>query len=174
MATYVFSDPHFDSEKIIVNGKRPFADVSEMNNTIITNYNSIIKKHDICYWLGDVMYGATKEKVYNILSRMRGRKYLIMGNHDRGHSETWWLSCGFDKVFSHPIYDAENYILLSHEPLEEFGNNPPIVNYHGHIHIQDYDFSNHKQCINVSLEKTNYKPVPLVNPYITQKRQLSR
>ena len=173
MATYVFSDPHFYSENIIKNCHRPFAVIYEMNKTLIYNYNMIIKKHDVCYWLGDVMYGATKDKVFNILSRMRGRKYLIMGNHDRNHSETWWLSCGFDKVFSHPIYDAENYILLSHEPLPEFGNNPPIVNYHGHIHIQDYDFLDHQQCINVSVEKTGYKPVLLINPYISHSRSYS-
>ncbi len=174
MATYVFSDPHFDSEKIIVNGQRPFANVYEMNQAIITNYNMIVKKQDICYWLGDIMYDASKEKVYKVLSRMRGRKYLIMGNHDRNHSETWWLSCGFDKVFSHPIYDAKHFILLSHEPLPEFGNNPPIVNYHGHIHIQDYDFPDHKQCINVCLEKTGYKPVLLSNPFISHPREFSR
>ena len=85
MATYVFSDPHFDSERIIVNGKRPFNSVAEMNKTIITNYNMIVKKQDVCYWLGDVMYDASKEKVFKLLTHMRGRKYLIMGNHDRNH-----------------------------------------------------------------------------------------
>lgn len=174
MAVYVFSDPHFDSERIIVNGKRPFSSVAEMNKTLITNYNMVVKKQDICYWLGDIMYDASKEKVFNILRHMHGRKYLIMGNHDRNHSETWWLTSGFDKVFSHPIYDAENYILLSHEPLPEFGNIPPIVNYHGHIHIQDYDFEDHQQCINVCVEKTGYKPVLLTNPYILNKRVFSR
>ncbi len=174
MATYVFSDPHFDSKNIIVNCNRPFANVADMNATIIKNYNMVVKKQDVCYWLGDIMYDASKEKVFKILSRMHGRKYLIMGNHDRNHSETWWLSCGFDKVFSHPIYDARNYILLSHEPLPEFGNNPPIVNYHGHIHIQDYDFPDHPQCINVCVEKTGYKPVALVNPYIMRPREFSR
>ncbi|MBQ8729068.1 MAG: hypothetical protein IJY77_02115, partial [Alphaproteobacteria bacterium] len=98
----------------------------------------------------------------------------IMGNHDRNHSETWWLSCGFDKVFSHPIYDAENYIMLSHEPLVEFGNMPPIVNIHGHIHIQPYDFPNHQRCINVCVEKTGYKPVPLRNPFIYTPREFTR
>ena len=174
MATYVFSDPHFDSERIIVNGKRPFNSVAEMNKTIITNYNMIVKKQDVCYWLGDVMYDASKEKEFKLLTRMRGRKYLIMGNPGRNHSENWWLSCGFDKVFSHPIYDAKNYILFAHEPLPEFGNVPPIVNYHGHIHIQDYDFPDHAQCINVCLERTGYKPVPLVNPYILKPREFSR
>lgn len=174
MAKFVFSDPHFDSANIIVKGERPFHSVPEMNETLIRNYNLTVGKQDICYWLGDIMYGATKEKVAKILARMRGRKFLIMGNHDRGHSATWWQSCGFEKVFNHPIYDAEHYILLSHEPLEEFGNNPPIANFHGHIHIQDYDFENHRQCINVCVEKTGYKPIELINPFITQARKFSR
>lgn len=174
MAKYVFSDPHFDSESIIVNGCRPFSSVAEMNETLIKNYNNVIGKQDICYWLGDIMYGATKDKVANLLRQLRGRKYLIMGNHDRGHSETWWLSCGFDKVFSHPIYDAENYIMLSHEPLPEFGNLSPIANIHGHIHIQDYDFKNHNNCINVCVEKTDYRPVLLNNPFLQERRIFSR
>ena len=174
MAKFVFSDPHFYSESIIVNGRRPFKDVAEMNRNLILNYNSVVGKQDICYWLGDIMYGATKERVANVLRQLRGRKYLIMGNHDRNHSETWWLSCGFVKVFSHPIYDAENYIMLSHEPLVEFGNMPPIVNIHGHIHIQPYDFPNHQRCINVCVEKTGYKPVPLRNPFIYTPREFTR
>ena len=106
MAKFVFSDPHFDSESIIKNGNRPFKSVAEMNATLIKNYNATVGKQDICYWLGDIMYGATKAKVSNLLRHLRGRKYLIMGNHDRGHSTTWWLSCGFDRVYEHPIYDA--------------------------------------------------------------------
>lgn len=174
MAKYVYSDPHFDSESIIRNGNRPFANIAEMNAKLIENYNSVITKQDVCYWLGDVMYGATPDKVRKILQQMRGRKYLILGNHDRGHSENWWMSCGFDKVFTHPIYDAENFILLSHEPLPEFGDLPNIANIHGHIHIQDYDFKNHRHCINVCVEKTDYKPVPMINPFVTEIRKYSR
>lgn len=174
MAKYVFSDPHFYSESIIFNGQRPFANAAEMNQALINNYNAVVQKQDIVYWLGDVMYGATKERVSNILKQLRGRKFLIMGNHDRNHSATWWLSCGFEKVYSHPIYDAENYIMLSHEPLPEFGEMHPIANIHGHIHIQDYDFTNHAQHINVCVEKTDYKPVPLRNPFITTPRHFSR
>lgn len=174
MAAFVYSDPHFDSESIITNGKRPFANVAEMNTKLIENYNAVITKQDVCWWLGDIMYGATKDKVRKILSRMRGRKFLIMGNHDRSHSRTWWLDCGFERVFEHPIYNAEQYIMLSHEPLPEFGNMRPLVNIHGHIHIQDYGFKNHDGCINVCVEKTDYRPVPLINPYITQQRTFQR
>ena len=174
MAVYVFSDPHFDSEKIIANGNRPFRSVADMNAALIHNYNTVVLKQDICYWLGDVMYGATQEKIRHILNQMHGRKYLILGNHDRNHSVSWWLAAGFDRVFANPVYLAEYYIMLSHEPLAEFGSAKPIVNYHGHIHIQDYDFPNHDACINVCVEKTDYKPVPLANPYLTEVRRFSR
>jgi len=174
MPTSAYSDPHFDSEKIINYCNRPFHSVTDMNETLIANYNSVVGKNDLCYWLGDVMYGATKEKVRSILSRMHGRKYLIIGNHDRGHRAGWWTDAGFDRVFENPVYLAQYYIMLSHEPLPEFGNMPPIVNYHGHIHIQDYDFQNHNQCINVSVEKTDYRPVPLINPYMTSPRVFQR
>lgn len=174
MATYVYSDPHFDSEKIIVNGQRPFQDVAHMNRTLIERYNATVKKQDICYWLGDVMYGASKEKVSNILRQLHGRKYLILGNHDRGHSEKWWLDAGFDKVFSNPVYIAEQYIMLSHEPLPEFGELHPIANIHGHIHIMGYDFDAHSHCINVSVEETDYKPILMQNPFLAQAREFSR
>lgn len=174
MATYAYSDPHFYSEKIINYGNRPFRDVAHMNAALIENYNATVGKNELCYWLGDIMYGATKDRVRDILSHMHGRKYLILGNHDRSHSVSWWLSAGFDRVFEHPVYMAPLYIMLSHEPLPEFGNHAPIVNYHGHIHIQDYDFANHKQCINVCVENTNYRPVPLVNPNILRPRTFQR
>lgn len=168
MNTYVFSDPHFDSVHIIQNAKRPFKNTQEMNSTIIKLYNATISKKDICYWLGDIMYDATKEKVRKIIFQMKGRKYLIMGNHDRSHSENWWLDCGFDKVFRHPVYIEKKHLILSHEPLPEFGNLPTVANYHGHIHINDYDFPVHEHCINVCVEKTNYRPVLLVNPFFKQ------
>lgn len=174
MATFVYSDPHFYSERIIHFGKRPFENAAEMNTALIVNYNSVVGKNDICYWLVDVMFGATKERVRNILSHMHGRKHLILGNHDRCHSVSWWLDAGFDRVFDQPVYNAELFIILSHEPLPEFGNILPIINYHGHLHIQDYTFQNHQNCINVSVEKTNYRPVPLINPNITNPRVFQR
>lgn len=174
MNVYAFSDPHFDSARIIGYGERPFRTVAEMNRRIIKNYNAVVGKNDVCYWLGDIMYDASQDKVRHVLSQMRGRKFLIMGNHDRSHSETWWKNAGFDKVFPNPVYLAEHYIMLSHEPLEELQNVSPIVNYHGHIHIQDYDFPNHQNYINVCVEKTDYKPVQIQNPLIKVPREFSR
>ncbi|MBD5400651.1 phosphoesterase [bacterium] len=171
MPKFVFSDPHFFSERIIINCRRPFSSISEMNKTIIHRYNEVISKHDRCYWLGDVMYGATKDKVRAILSQMHGRKDLILGNHDRNHSATWWRDAGFDTVFEHPIYLAEEYIMLSHEPLLEFRYTTPTVNIHGHTHNINLPYQN---FINVCVEQTNYRPVPLCNPFLIKKREFER
>lgn len=174
MANFVFSDPHFYSQNIIINCHRPFNTVEEMNATIIRNYNDTVRKQDVCYWLGDVMYGATHDRIQQILRKLHGRKYLILGNHDRGHSAKWWEKAGFDKVFEHPVYDASQYIMLSHEPLPEFANADCVVNYHGHIHIQPYPFPDHSHHINVCVEKTDYRPVPLYNPFINSVRRFER
>lgn len=174
MAIFAYSDPHFYSENIIRYCKRPFDSAAQMNKVLITKYNNVVGKRDLCYWLGDVMYGATKEKVRNILSHMHGQKYLILGNHDRDHGVNWWLDAGFERVFENPIYLARYYIMLSHEPLPEFGNIPEIINYHGHIHDQDCEFAPHNNCINVSVEKTDYAPVPLINPYLQSPRVFER
>lgn len=171
MAKHVFSDPHFYSENIIRNCNRPFKSADEMNTTIINNYNETIGKQDACYWLGDVMYGATRERVQQILSRMHGRKYLILGNHDRCHSAKWWRDAGFHLVFENPVYIAEEYIMLSHEPLPEFGHLAPVVNIHGHTHTDNTEYP---QCINVCVEKTDYRPVPLRNPFLAVHRKFSR
>ena len=172
---YVYSDPHFDSQSIIRNTHRPFNSVEEMNATLIANYNAVIKdKCSVCYWLGDVMYDASKEKVSKLLRCLTGRKYLILGNHDRNHSETWWRECGFEKVFTFPQYDPTHYIMLSHEPLPEFRLTPNIVNVHGHIHNNGYDFEKTDNYINVSVEETDYKPVLLSNPRLLQPRIFER
>jgi len=79
---YFTSDPHFGHKNIIHFCERPFESVEEMNAKLIDNWNSVIKEDDLCFILGDFsMWG--KQSWDNLLSRMIGRKILILGNHDK-------------------------------------------------------------------------------------------
>jgi hypothetical protein len=63
---------------------------------------------------------------------------------------------GFNEVYSHPVVYEGKYI-LSHTVVDMFRWSG-FINVHGHIHNLESGISN---CINVSVEKTGYKPVLL-------------
>ena len=79
MNTYFTSDTHFCHANIIKYCNRPFKNVDEMDETIITNWNSVVKHDDLVYHLGDVGFGDIK----NVLRRLNGRIILIRGSHDK-------------------------------------------------------------------------------------------
>ena len=81
MKIYIISDTHFNHENIIKYCNRPFKDINEMNDTIINNWNMIVKKDDIVYHLGDFFLGS-KFDLKNIVDRLNGTIYLIRGNHE--------------------------------------------------------------------------------------------
>ena len=57
---YFISDTHFYHQRIIDYCHRPYLDVDEMNNDIIKKWNSVIKKNDIVWHLGDFAFFKKK------------------------------------------------------------------------------------------------------------------
>ena len=51
------ADTHWGHRNIIRYCQRPFADVEEMNEALITNWNSTVGKDDIVFHLGDFAMG---------------------------------------------------------------------------------------------------------------------
>ncbi|MEF3305431.1 phosphoesterase [Paenibacillus sp. GYB003] len=151
--TFFISDHHFGHKHIIDYESRPFAGVEEMTETMIARWNDVVGKDDRIFHLGDFSF-LNKEKTGAIVSRLHGRKTLVMGNHDRGRSRTWWLEAGFDEVSEYPIVYG-GFFFLSHEPMY-MNKHMPYVNVHGHIHGQKYEGS---QYVNVSVEHWDYTPV---------------
>jgi calcineurin-like phosphoesterase family protein len=60
--------------------KRGFATVEEHDEHIIAKWNSVVKKQDLTYILGDVTMESAKP--YPLLSRLNGMKKVVLGNHD--------------------------------------------------------------------------------------------
>lgn len=79
---YFSSDWHLGHANIIKYDKRPFKNVSHMDDTIITEHNNIVTEADDFYFLGDFCMGDTSN-IETYLARVRGKKYFIKGNHDK-------------------------------------------------------------------------------------------
>jgi calcineurin-like phosphoesterase family protein len=163
---WVVSDTHFNHANILNftnhnTGElvRPeFANVDEMNEVMIQNWNKVVKQGDKVYHLGDVFFGD-REYFKSMWPRLTGSKRLIVGNHD----DVLFLSSGgfFKKVQMWRIFSEFN-IIMSHVPLHESGlyrnknRDTPMLNVHGHIH-QHKSPKGPYHC--VCVEQTNYAPV---------------
>ncbi len=80
MASYFASDYHFGHANVIKYDARPFKNVEEMDEALIDNHNSVVDDNDDFYFLGDLTFD--KRRVDYYLSRLKGNKFFIKGNHD--------------------------------------------------------------------------------------------
>lgn len=154
MAVYIWSDLHLNHDNIRLYEKRPFDSEEAMNQAIIRNWKTTIKKGDIILNLGDVSWRLNKEWMSKTIRNLPGYKVLVLGNHDRGKSLKWWMDVGFDEVYKYPII-YENFFILSHEPMY-VNDTMPYVNIHGHTHGETLSSNQHW---NVSVERQGYKPM---------------
>lgn len=76
------SDTHFFHRNIIKYCKRPFANEWEMNEALIKNWNAVVPKDATVFHLGDVSLTGNPKALDEILHKLNGEKYLIIGNHE--------------------------------------------------------------------------------------------
>ena len=117
---FLTSDTHYGHSKIIEYCKRPFSSVEEMNETLIANWNAVVKPQDHVYHLGDVtmlrgsVHGKEAFQTIQLCQRLNGHKRLILGNHDHFPVEVYFLA-GFKKIYG--MWGGFKGIQLSHAPL---------------------------------------------------------
>lgn len=150
---YFTSDHHFGHKNIIDFESRPFSDTDEMNEYMISSWNAIVGTADKVFHLGDFSF-LNQDKTREIVNKLNGYKILIMGNHDRGRTRSWWLETGFNEVSEHPLI-YRDFFFLTHEPMY-MNKHMPFVNVHGHIHGQKYEGKNY---FNICVEHWDYKPL---------------
>jgi|SRR5882672_8252093 len=178
--TWFTSDTHFGHKNILEYEKehRQFETVEEMNEQLISNWNSTVKKNDIIYHLGDFAFGAEN---ISIAGRLNGNKRLVMGNHDSYSFDLY--AKHFQKIFGAHIWKK---CILTHVPVHTDNlSGRFLLNIHGHLHSkmvmapEDNDtisletdegifllrnalmtkYIECKQYFNVSVERHNLTPV---------------
>jgi calcineurin-like phosphoesterase family protein len=75
------SDTHFHHKAILKYTSRPFQDIEDMNEQLISRWNAKIHKDDTVIHTGDFSFG-TVEEALQIFARLNGKIYLAKGNHD--------------------------------------------------------------------------------------------
>ena len=76
------SDTHFYHSNIIKYCDRPFGNKHDMNEELISQWNTIVGDNDEVYRLGDFSLGSPKV-TEEVLDRLKGRIHLIKGNHEK-------------------------------------------------------------------------------------------
>ena len=91
---YFTSDLHLGHENVIKLCNRPFDSIEEMDAALIRNWNRKVTNGDTVYVLGDLIY-KSKKPPEEYLRQLKGKKHLIVGNHDR----SWYSKCQLDSFF---------------------------------------------------------------------------
>lgn len=163
---YFTADLHFYHDNVIRHCNRPFDNAQQMNKALIENWNSIVTANDEIYILGDfTMKGA--ENANLVLSQLKGKKYLIRGNHDKFVDSETFENSFFEwvKDYYQLKYNNDRFILF-HYPIKEWnGFFKGTFNLHGHQHnIATYNYKNAQNKLkqyDVGVDANNMLPVSI-------------
>lgn len=161
MNIFLISDTHFGhkgvTEFLNHDGTklRPWTDVQEMDEDMISNWNSVVRPNDKVYHLGDVVINR---KALKTLHRLNGEKVLVKGNHDIFRIEEYLEY--FKDVRGYHVLDK---FLLSHIPIHPDSLERFRGNIHGHLHsnnvrLKHGGIDERYKC--VCVEQINYTPIP--------------
>lgn len=153
---YIISDLHLGHKNILKysGSLRGGTTWEEHDAWIINQWNSVVKKDDLVYILGDV---AMNVESLDKVKRLKGMKNLIRGNHDVQSTPTYLKY--FNNIFG--LLSYKGVFWMSHAPIHP-NELRGRFNLHGHVHqnsIQD------DRYINCCVEMSYGVPQSLDNLY---------
>lgn len=144
---YYISDLHILHKNVCGEGNnfdnRPFETMQEMMDYIKERWNKKITNADDVYILGDMCW-KENEKAIQFVSTLKGKKHLILGNHDRckdgRYAQLFVEIVPYKEVKE--FYNGKQYrLILSHYPImfwnhqHQLKDNVPVnIHLYGHLH----------------------------------------
>ena len=116
---YYIADCHFYHKNLLTEmDNRDFKSVEQMNEVMIEKWNKKVHARDEVVILGDLSLGNGQE-TNEILCRLKGRLYLIRGNHDERYlRDKDFDASRFEWVKDYAeIHDNKRKIVLMHYPI---------------------------------------------------------
>ena len=131
--TYFTADTHFGHQNVIRFCDRPWQTAEEMDEAMIERWNDRVRNNDTIYIVGDMFFRS--KDADGILSRLKGKKRLIVGNHDGSWMKKVDLSRHFESVDHYlEISDGQHGLTLCHYPLLTWNHSKRSFMIYGHIH----------------------------------------
>lgn len=127
----------------------------EHDKLLINNWNTVVNNNDDVYILGDIgRLGNNKENAYvaSIISQLKGKKYLIIGNHDKKGLKDNRINQLFVNIKDYDVIGDNNNginynIVLSHYPILFWENqHKGYIHLYGHVHNSEED-NIYKKCL---------------------------
>ena len=162
---YFTADLHLGHANIIKHCERPFSSADEMDEYLISAWNSRVHLNDSVYIIGDFIFRSIKSPE-EYLKRLNGKKHLILGNHDTNWIKKIDLAQYFAIVERFVEFsNGQHKITLCHYPMMSW-NNIAKGSYmiHGHIHNKrdSFYFSLIRQMpnlLNAGIDINDFHPV---------------
>lgn len=145
---------------------------------LINVWNEQVDKHDVVYILGDFCLG-NKERTQKILSKLNGKKQLIIGNHDKSckglENYFEWTGQIKEAKFSHDMFPfidpSETFCVeMCHFPMIAWNRKAHgTVHACGHIHgahdIMNEDMGALRVDVGLDANLANYQLISLEKLY---------
>lgn len=146
MKTFITSDIHLNHANILTYCGNRGTTITEMNELIISNWNSMITPEDEVYILGDVAMGQIV-LAPALVRRLNGKKMLVAGNHDKTLTKKIregdpdfvglfdWVRDYNEVGYKHSVTGKKHMLIMSHFPFRMWnGMNQGAMMLYGHLH----------------------------------------
>lgn len=160
------SDHHFYHKNIIKLTNRPFADIDEMHDVLIKNWNERVTNDDTVYVLGDFCFSGYR-KALSIICQLNGKIKFVPGGHDK-----WVKNFGehggitilpYLYTLEYKKRGTKEYplvVVLCHYPMLSWDrSNYGSILLHGHSHgnIKEEMFNS----MDVGVDCNNFSPISI-------------
>ena len=132
--------------------------LNEMNETLIENYNSVVKCNDVVYMLGDFSF-QNEESAIQTLKRLNGNITLVEGNHDKKRKKMLRAFSRVERICYAKINGHD--VVMCHFPMliwhkHQYG----AFHLHGHSHGNLNSPEFYKRCVmDVGVDVTKLFPI---------------
>lgn len=168
---FIISDSHWFHDNIVKYQDRP----ADHDWVMLKRWRTTVKDTHSVLHLGDLFLGRNKglERFkYEIVPKLTGTRYLILGNHDR--RDINYEELGFTVLEPYSIEHEGFEVSFAHYP-RFIHDAMKRIHFHGHIHASPYSGGEltRPNNVNVSVEVIDYRPqkfLSLVNKAIRARK----